>query len=319
MKKNRRSKVKPSTEPLVSVIVPMFNHERFISNCLSSIKSCGYTNLEVLVIDDGSNDQSFNRAKAWIEEHGDFFARIDLIRQENSGVVVTLNRLISLSTGEFIFPLASDDMVYPNAINSLMAFYLKNCSEPTLLLSDVELVDLDENCIALSGAAYKGRDAKLLQQSRTYLTIDMMYDWGTPYQHQFYSRTLFDFCGGYDETIKYEDLYFALICSAKFCVKYAPITTRRYRIRPGETRSPGLTEVDLAPGPVRRKAMPYFNPLYSLFLCLLNIRNERTPGLGRTLARVSARLIWRVTRLTCRCFHKRVISDTYRDPSEKHH
>ena len=71
---------------LLSVIVPVFNSEKTIERCLRSIIGQTYSNLEIIVVDDGSVDQSFNICK----NLSDYDKRLKLVRNEHSGVTLSL-------------------------------------------------------------------------------------------------------------------------------------------------------------------------------------------------------------------------------------
>ncbi|MBE9076934.1 glycosyltransferase family 2 protein [Romeria aff. gracilis LEGE 07310] len=95
--------------PLVSVIVPAYNAEKFIAETLDSVMAQTYSNLEVLVVDDGSQDRTGEIVAAYTQKN----RRIRLLRQQNAGVAAARNFAIAQSTGEFIAPLDADDIWYP--------------------------------------------------------------------------------------------------------------------------------------------------------------------------------------------------------------
>ena len=91
--------------PLVSIIVPCYNHEKYITECIGSIMNQTFRNFELTVIDDGSKDQSFEVLKSLQKKY-----EFNLIHQENRGISATLNRGIKeFSRGKYISFCASDD------------------------------------------------------------------------------------------------------------------------------------------------------------------------------------------------------------------
>ncbi len=98
-----------SDKPLVSVIVPAYNAEAYIVHTLNSVLSQTYKNIEVIVVDDGSNDETVKIVESIIQ-HDD---RVTLLRQPNSGVAAARNLAIEKSRGEFIAPIDADDIWYP--------------------------------------------------------------------------------------------------------------------------------------------------------------------------------------------------------------
>lgn len=105
------------TDELVSVIIPLYNHERYIEECLNSVLEQNIQNIELLLIDDGSSDRGFEVACRWKEIHGNKFVRIDFAQQANAGITKTFDRLIRKSIGRYILILASDDMLLQDSIS----------------------------------------------------------------------------------------------------------------------------------------------------------------------------------------------------------
>ena len=96
--------------PLVSIIIPCFNSEEYISECVESALSQDYSNIEVIVVNDGSTDNSVNILKK--------IKGINLYTQKNSGACVARNFGLSKSKGKYIKFLDSDDFLAPHAIST---------------------------------------------------------------------------------------------------------------------------------------------------------------------------------------------------------
>lgn len=271
--------MRPSKMPLISVLVPCYNHEAFVIDSLESIKQDPYERIEVLFLDDGSSDQSYELAAEWLEANKESFENVSYARQENQGICKTFNALVRQSSGEFVFILASDDLVAPNGIANTAGYYLKYCKEPTLLFTDLTLIDYHGALYAESGTLYTHRDRELLEQSRQYLRLDTLINWGIPYMQQFYPRELFDRHGGYNEDLKCEDYYFALKNTAHETIAYAPIISRCYRMRPREQQvTPGLSEEDYRAGSAREMTASEFSPPYRVLFWALGLRDMKAEG-----------------------------------------
>lgn len=93
----------------ISVIIPMYNSQDYIGQCLRSVISQTYRNLEVLVIDDGSTDKSVEICQSYCQKD----KRIRLLLQEHGGVSVARNRGLDTAKGAYLFFLDSDDMIHP--------------------------------------------------------------------------------------------------------------------------------------------------------------------------------------------------------------
>jgi glycosyltransferase involved in cell wall biosynthesis len=108
---------KENPEPLVSVLVPAYNHEKYIVECLESIKSLIYRRLELIVSDDCSPDDTFALAKQWVQKNADRFERTLVVRQdENLGIVKNLQILFNSAQGGYLVYIGSDDLLIESAI-----------------------------------------------------------------------------------------------------------------------------------------------------------------------------------------------------------
>lgn len=102
--------------PLVSVVLPVYNGERYLSAALKSIFAQDYPNFEVIVVDDGSSDASAAIAKS--------FSGVRYIYQRNQGVACARNAGILASKGEFIAFIDQDDLWTPNKLSVQMQYFL---------------------------------------------------------------------------------------------------------------------------------------------------------------------------------------------------
>lgn len=107
------------SRPLVSVIVPVYNREDLVENCLQSISNQTYDVLEIIVIDDGSSDRSGDIIKRLALSD----SRIILIQQKNAGVSSARNAGIERSTGDFLMFVDSDDTIGEQFIEKLCDVY----------------------------------------------------------------------------------------------------------------------------------------------------------------------------------------------------
>ena len=89
------NKKKTVEGPLLSVVMPVFNHEKFVGEAIESVLNQTYKNLELIIIDDGSSDGSINIIKSYEKD-----SRIKFIAQENAGAHNAINRGTGISTGE---------------------------------------------------------------------------------------------------------------------------------------------------------------------------------------------------------------------------
>jgi glycosyltransferase involved in cell wall biosynthesis len=109
-----------SNLPLVSVIIPAYNAEVFIARTLESVISQTYKNLQILVVDDGSQDKTAEIVESFVQKD----SRVILLRQPNAGVALARNLAIAESSGEFIAPIDADDIWYPQKIEKQVECFL---------------------------------------------------------------------------------------------------------------------------------------------------------------------------------------------------
>ena len=106
----------------VSVIVPMYNASSYIVKCLNSIQNQTYNNLEVILINDGSTDNTYDIVQNWIKKDDRFI----LVNQNNKGVSFTRNVGVRNATGDYILYVDSDDWIEKDMIESLVSLVEDN-------------------------------------------------------------------------------------------------------------------------------------------------------------------------------------------------
>lgn len=133
---------------MISVIVPVYNVETYLEECLDSIQNQTYTDFEVLLVNDGSTDGS----QAICECYCQADKRFRLMNQTNQGQSVARNTGVAASRGEFIAFVDSDDMILPNYLETLMHYMSDN----------VDIVESQFSVHKKKFLAEKFRDTKIL-------------------------------------------------------------------------------------------------------------------------------------------------------------
>lgn len=112
---------------MVSIVVITFNSEKFILETLESIKSQTYNKIELIISDDCSQDKTFLLCEDWSKKNKQFFQRIKILKsKENLGVSQNLNKGLREARGEWIKPIAGDDILLNNCIENNMEFIKTN-------------------------------------------------------------------------------------------------------------------------------------------------------------------------------------------------
>lgn len=118
----------------ISVIIPVYNAEKYLSVCLNSIRNQTHEDLEIICVNDGSVDRSMSILNAFAEKD----KRIQVVSQENAGQSAARNHGLDLATGEYVFFLDSDDFVHPQTLETALYFAKKDNSKLVTFLFEKE-------------------------------------------------------------------------------------------------------------------------------------------------------------------------------------
>lgn len=102
-------------QALVSVIIPVYNVEEYLRECVDSVLMQTYKNLEIIIINDGSTDSSGEICDEYIEKD----ERITVVHQKNGGLSAARNKGLSEANGEYVYFLDSDDYILPETLEKL--------------------------------------------------------------------------------------------------------------------------------------------------------------------------------------------------------
>lgn len=209
----------PVEYPLISVLVPCYNRERYIEETLLSILEQDYPNFELIVVDDGSQDASVEKIQALQQRYG-----FQLYRQANQGVSAALNTALSHARGELVATPDSDDIMLPGRL-SLQANYMKAHPEVGCLGGRVAYIDA------------KGKRLKVEQGDcvRRYSFDDLL---GRAIAIgatvAMYRREAIERVGGYDPEIRIQDFQMTLkIAHLGYRVEVLPDVISGYRRHEG--------------------------------------------------------------------------------------
>jgi glycosyltransferase involved in cell wall biosynthesis len=231
---NNYSQINESVDkPLVSVLIPAYNHERYVVQCLESIYNSDYQNIELIVIDDCSSDNTYTNALNWLKDNTKRFNKYHIHKHnDNIGVVKTLNELVGMSSGAYVVLIASDDLLLPNGI-TLRIEFLSNNPQYKAIFADAKYIDEDDNliCNEFQKNFMKANKEALCDSSL--LPFELILRWSVPGPVFACKKELYDTehggVGLYDETLRGEDRDFYLRCLAKDLLGYIPDEVSCYR------------------------------------------------------------------------------------------
>lgn len=202
----------------ISVIVPIFKTEAYLRRCLDSIVNNTYRNLEIICINDGSPDNSWEI----LEEYQKIDSRIVVLKQENKGISAARNAGMDVAKGEFIAFIDSDDWIHPSYFQYLVQ--LQQETKADIAICGYKRVDQEERFDKLSDRLDKD-SIKTISLSEI---INMTY-WKTFVWGRLYSQKLISDCR-FDENIALEDtcFNFDIIFRRNGEIKYATIDIPLY-------------------------------------------------------------------------------------------
>ncbi|MDR0199264.1 MAG: glycosyltransferase [Streptococcaceae bacterium] len=127
-------------EPLISVIIPIYNVEAYLKECLESVLAQTYAYLEIILIDDGSTDGSKTIAEAYQAKD----SRVHLIQQENLGLSGARNTGLDAAKGDYFLFVDSDDVISPRHIEDLYAAVIASDADSAQCLYTRDIVQLKD-------------------------------------------------------------------------------------------------------------------------------------------------------------------------------
>jgi glycosyltransferase involved in cell wall biosynthesis len=223
----------PISTPLVSILVPLYNHSRYIRRCLDSILEDGYPHREIIIIDDGSKDDSVAVARQWYEQQApQQIERFVLDSRPNKGVTRTFNELVSKAQGEYLILLASDDYLLPGGIGARIE-YLQQHPSKLAVFGDCIVVDENGTKTHNSGIVdLHGGHIECLKNDKL-IALELIYNWCIPGPGFMARRSLYEQIGPYDEKLTVEDWDMYLRISASGLLGFIPNPVAAYRFLHG--------------------------------------------------------------------------------------
>lgn len=221
------------TPPLVSVAIPAYNHAAFIEDCLASVCAQTYPELELILIDDGSRDDTYGVAKRYLEQHGGRFRRIVLERQENQGVCATSNAVIRAAQGEWVHLLGSDDRLHPQAVARIQQAIAEwNCPELALVHADIDMIDAAGRPVAGTRLRKDRPPPGIDREAWRWLFFNRQYIFNPTVALR---REAILAIGGFDPRLALEDLDCWLRLSLRYPIARVPEVLASYRKHSGNT------------------------------------------------------------------------------------
>lgn len=219
------------TNPLVTIIVITYNSSKFVLETLDSAKYQSYQNIELIITDDGSTDNTVEICREWININNNSFINTELIAvKKNTGTSANCNRGVNLAKGKWIKIIAGDDILLSNCIHDNIE-YIKLNNDISFLFSDFFIIDNNSNVIN------KNNDLSLIppnfkkSSKKQYKELIYKRNFANG-ATAFFKTSTIKSIGGYDEEIPLLEDVVLWICATKSNYKlfYFPKKTIAYRI-----------------------------------------------------------------------------------------
>lgn len=211
--------------PKVSIIIPVYNQGKYIKEAVTSALDQTWEDKEVIVIDDGSTDNSVLKAYAAAGETPTNHLNFTVIQKENGGPASALNFGIMHSMGDFIKWLSADDVLYPDAIQTMMEQIDGNYKN-RIYYTNYHIIDENSN-ITSQFKEPERNNLTRFEKGRELLR----YYYGNG-SSSLIHRSIFERCGLFDESLKHsEDYEYWLRCTLMYGVELwlLPIYSLKYR------------------------------------------------------------------------------------------
>jgi glycosyltransferase involved in cell wall biosynthesis len=177
------------SEPTISVIMPVYNVEKYLAEAVDSILSQSFDDFEFIIVDDGSSDNTF----AMVKEYAAKDSRITAIKNEkNLGIVKSLNKALEIAKGRYIARMDGDDICLPDRFK-VQVEYLDNHSDIALVYSDPIFIDENSRIMCRPFRPPFDLVIRLIEPHRCNFV---------PHDSVMFRRSILSVLGGYNETYK---------------------------------------------------------------------------------------------------------------------
>ena len=211
--------------PLVSIVCLCYNHQRFVREAVESVLNQSYDNIQIIIADDASTDNSVLEIKALKNEN----PAIELLLLPNNlGNCKAFNEALKLARGEYIIDFATDDVMMPNRIERQIGFFRRLDSTVGVVYTDAVYIDEPGKFIR-NHFEYLFQKELVTHVPKGDVYRDVLTTYFIPGPTMMIRKEVFAALNGYDETLSYEDFDFWVRSSRIY--RYAYLDERLTSIR----------------------------------------------------------------------------------------
>jgi glycosyltransferase involved in cell wall biosynthesis len=214
--------------PLVSILIPAYNHENFVVQCLNSALADPYPNKELVIIDDGSSDGTGAKIAAWTAKHGAAI-KTDYVSRPNRGIAATLNELAQRANGEFLRLGASDDYFLPGGLQAQVD-YLQAHPRKLAVIGDSVVVGKEGETLHASALSDLRRVKKAGYLSDDGIRREVVSRWAVGGPVTMIRKKAFESIGRWCEDLRIDDWSLFLRLVATDGLGFIDVKVSAYRI-----------------------------------------------------------------------------------------
>ncbi len=216
-----------TAEPLVSIVTPSYNHAAYIEQTIKSIREQDYPNIEHIVIDGGSTDNTVDILKRYED-------RLTWVSEKDNGQTNAINKGFRKATGDIMAWLNSDDVYMPGAVRAVVEHFQKH-PEDKFVYGNVLAVDKHEQSYGVRSHIHQGDQSELVN------SVNFIVQPAT-----FWRREVWDTMGELDESLHYMmDYEYWMRVAGKYPLRHIPVVVAKERMYPAaKTFSGAVTRME---------------------------------------------------------------------------
>lgn len=215
------------SHPLVTIGIPNYNYARFIIKCLNSIVLQTYENIQIIVVDDCSTDDSIQKIEEWMNAYkGNMSVRL-IKNSVNLGLTKNCNLILKNAQGKYFQPLDADDYLLPTKIEKQVGIlendqYTAMVYSNTAVINEIGEITNPDYCARIRYDKHNMPFGKIKESLLIFNFISLP----SVLINTEYARQV----GGFDENLRVQDYYMWLKLAEKYLIRYIPETLAYYRV-----------------------------------------------------------------------------------------
>jgi glycosyltransferase involved in cell wall biosynthesis len=219
----------------------LYNHEKYVEEALDSVLKEGYGNKELIIVNDGSSDNSEEVVKNWMAKNGNLL-KVEYFYRANKGICATANELVDRSNGKYIVWLPSDDMLFGNTITTRVGLLEKfEGNGKLVMVSDAKVIDSHSNVVKSSSMTEYNRGNKEKYYSDNGILEEVLINPSVSGPTILVNKNIYRKIGKYPENLQGEDWFFMQRAASMNSIIFCDIPVGCYRVHDTNTSGEHVT------------------------------------------------------------------------------